>query len=80
MAYIKIKNNQIKQHQKMMIYSYAACFAAVTIRIWLPLLIIIFGNFLTAYTIVAWLCWIPNLIVANLIASRIITRKQSQLE
>jgi hypothetical protein len=71
MAYINIKNRQIVKHQKMMVYSYAACFAAVTLRIWLPLLIIIFGNFITAYTIVAWLCWVPNLFVANLITRRI---------
>ena len=70
-AYINIQNRQIVKHQKMMIYSYAACFAGVTLRIWLPLLIIIFGNFITAYTIVAWLCWVPNLFVANLITRRI---------
>ena len=72
-AYINIHNRQIVKHQKMMIYSYAACFAGVTLRIWLPLLIIIFGNFITAYTIVAWLCWVPNLFVANLITRRIKT-------
>ena len=72
-AYINIQNRQIVKHQKMMIYSYAACFAGVTLRIWLPLLIIIFGNFITAYTIVAWLCWVPNLFVANLITRRIKT-------
>ena len=72
MAYQKIKNNQVELHQKMMIYSYAACFAAVTLRIWLPLLTMTFGNFITAYTIVAWLCWVPNLIVANLITRKLI--------
>lgn len=73
MAYVNIKNRQIEKHQKMMIYSYAACFAAVTLRIWLPLLVTIFGNFITAYTIVAWLCWVPNLFIANLITKRIRT-------
>lgn len=71
MAFVNIKNKQIEKHQKMMVYSYAACFAAVTLRIWLPLLIIIFGDFITAYIIVAWLCWVPNLFVANLITRRI---------
>jgi uncharacterized membrane protein len=69
-AYIHIRNGFTKRHQKMMIYSYAACFAAVTLRIWLPLLTIFFGNFITAYTIVAWLCWVPNLLVAYLITRR----------
>jgi hypothetical protein len=67
MAYIHIKNKRIDQHRNMMIYSYAACFAAITLRIWLPLLTNIFGDFITAYKIVAWLCWIPNIIIAYII-------------
>lgn len=72
MAYTSIRKGLVTKHQKMMIYSYAACFAAVTLRIWLPLLAMAFGNFVTAYVIVAWLCWVPNLVVANLIARRIV--------
>jgi len=71
LAYLKIKNMQIEQHRRLMIYSYAACFAAVTLRIWLPLLVILFGNFIVAYSIVAWLCWVPNLLVANLIVRKL---------
>lgn len=71
MAYVYIRNKQILLHQKMMIYSYAACFAGATLRIWLPILGIIFGDFITAYTIVAWLCWVPNLIIAFIITNRI---------
>ncbi|MGN7987865.1 DUF2306 domain-containing protein [Pedobacter sp. 22226] len=70
-AYLSIKNGEIVKHQKMMIYSYAACFAAVTLRIWLPVLIMIYGDFSKAYLVVAWLCWIPNLIVAYLITRKI---------
>lgn len=71
-AYLDIRKKQVAEHQKMMTYSYAACFAAVTLRIWLPLLTMLFsGNFITAYLIVAWLCWVPNLIVANLITRRL---------
>lgn len=71
LAYLNIRNKRIAQHQKMMIFSYAACFAGVTLRIWLPILGIIFGDFITAYTIVAWLCWVPNLMVAYLIKRKI---------
>jgi len=70
-AYLSIRKKQIEQHQKMMIYSYAACFAAVTLRIWLPILTLIYGDFVKAYVIVAWLCWIPNLFVAGLITRRL---------
>ena len=73
MAYIHIRNGKIIQHQKMMVYSYAACFSAVTLRIWLPLLIMLLGNFTSAYLIVAWLCWVPNMFVAYLITKRLQT-------
>ena len=66
-AFLYIKKGRIKQHEKMMIYSYAACFAAVTLRIYNPLLIAYFGDFDSAYRIIAWLSWIPNLLVAYLI-------------
>ena len=71
LAYLKIKNIQIEQHRRLMIYSYSACFAAVTLRVWLPLLIMTFGDFIVAYSIVAWLCWVPNLLVANLIVRKL---------
>ena len=69
-AYLHIKRGEIQKHQKMMVYSYAACFAAVTLRIWLPILTMVYGDFSKAYLVVSWLCWIPNLIVAYLITRR----------
>lgn len=75
-AYLYIKNKDIEQHQKMMIYSYAACFAAVTLRIWLPILILIYKDFEKAYIVVAWLCWVPNLIVAYIITRSINQQKK----
>lgn len=63
-AYVAIKRKDVDLHQAMMIFSYAACFAAVTLRIYLPILNLIFGEFLIAYKIVAWLCWVPNIAFA----------------
>ncbi|QNR84726.1 DUF2306 domain-containing protein [Pedobacter riviphilus] len=74
-AYLYIKRGAVEQHQKMMVYSYAACFAAVTLRIWLPILTMVYGDFSKAYLVVAWLCWIPNLIVAYLL-----TRKTTNID
>ncbi|NRA91420.1 MAG: DUF2306 domain-containing protein [Psychroserpens sp.] len=65
LALIEIKNGRKTQHQKFMTYSYAACFAAVTLRLWLPLLSEILGNFVAAYRISSWLCWVPNLLFAH---------------
>jgi uncharacterized membrane protein len=69
-GFIHIKNKNVTAHKAMMIYSYAACFAAVTLRIWLPVLVILLKDFTQAYRIVAWLCWVPNLLVAYFIVKR----------
>jgi uncharacterized membrane protein len=55
-------------HERWMIRSFALTFAAVTLRIYLPLAIIQNqGEFpLDAYRAIAWLAWVPNLIVAEL--------------
>ena len=71
LAYVKIKNREVAEHQKWMIYSYAACLAAVTLRIWLPILTIALNDSNLAYLIVAWLCWIPNLIVARIVIRKL---------
>ena len=63
-AWQHIRVGDIVRHREAMIYSYAACFAAVMLRVWLPVLSIAFGAFDPAYRIVAWLCWVPNMLVA----------------
>jgi uncharacterized membrane protein len=67
MAYLSIKRGNISLHEKFMVYSFAACFSAVTLRIWLPLLIMWYHDFLPAYRVVSWLCWVPNLLIAFVI-------------
>lgn len=74
-AFFDIRKGHVQAHQKMMTYSYAACLAAVTLRIYLPVLIIIFQDFVKAYSLVAWLCWIPNIIAAYYINRRIQNKK-----
>lgn len=76
MGYLTIMDKKIAQHQRMMIYSYACCFAGVTLRAYQPFLIMYFGDFISAYKVVAWLCWVPNVVVANLII-RLIERPRT---
>ena len=72
-AYRDIRAGRLAEHQKMMTYSYAACFAAVMLRLWLPFLIMYFHDFIPAYRVVAWLCWVPNLLVARWVDGRLQT-------
>lgn len=70
-AWLVAMQKDFAAHEKWMIYSYAACFAAVTLRLLLPLLIILHkGEFEPAYRIVAWLCWVPNLLVAYFLTAK----------
>ncbi|MBB6502142.1 DUF2306 domain-containing protein [Pedobacter cryoconitis] len=71
LAYSYIIRKQVLLHQQMMLYSYAACFAAVTLRIWLPLLVFLMHDFTPAYRTVSWLCWIPNLLIAYWMGKRL---------
>jgi hypothetical protein len=70
-AYTSIRRLEIQEHQRWMIINYALTFAAVTLRIWLPLMqSALLIDFIPAYRIVSWLCWVPNLIVAALIINK----------
>ncbi len=70
LAFNSVIRGKIQLHQKFMIYSYSVCFSAVTLRIWLPLLTSITGEFSSAYLIVGWLSWVPNLFVAYYLINR----------
>ena len=54
-------------HRRWMIRSVALTLAAVTLRIQIPASMMLDISFDTAYPAIAWLCWVPNLIVAELV-------------
>jgi hypothetical protein len=75
LAYRYMRTRKYDLHEYAAIYSYALCFSAVTLRLWLPLLMMGFGKMSIAYPTVAWLCWLPNLGVATWL----VTRRQRKL-
>lgn len=70
MAYKHIRNKEIESHRQWMIRNYALTFAAVTLRLWQAIFQVTGVDFVVGYTIVAWLCWIPNLLIAEWIVMR----------
>jgi Predicted membrane protein (DUF2306) len=64
MAYRTIRAGNTVTHRQWIIRNFSLTFAAVTLRLWMMPLIMAFGE-TTGYEIVAWVCWIPNLIVAE---------------
>ncbi|OAB27460.1 hypothetical protein PMSD_23440 [Paenibacillus macquariensis subsp. defensor] len=63
----KIMVKDVQAHKAWMLRSYALTFAAVTLRIWLTPLALLFGDFEAGYRVVAWLCWVPNLLVIEIV-------------
>lgn len=70
MAYTSILKTRFKDHENWMIRNYALTFAAVTLRIYLPLSQMAHIDFITAYRVISWLCWLPNLVIAGIIISK----------
>ena len=64
-AYQAARARTIAVHRQWMLRSYALVFAAVTLRIELPLLVMALGDFTPAYQVVSWLSWVPNLLWAE---------------
>jgi len=66
-AYLAIRAKDLAAHRRWMIRNFALTFAAVTLRLWLPAAIVSGAPFELAYPIIAWLCWVPNLVLAELL-------------
>jgi len=70
-GYRSARRHDFTRHREWMLRSYALIFGAVTLRIWLPLLLVAYrGDFLPAYRWVAWLSWVPNILWAEWIIRR----------
>jgi uncharacterized membrane protein len=52
-------------HRRWMIRSFALTAAAITLRIYLPLVFVFHWPFAIGYPAIAWLCWVPNAIGAE---------------
>jgi len=63
-ALVRIRTGNVQSHREWMTRSYALIFAAVTLRLYLPFLEMAFGE-RVGYAVVAWACWVPNLVVAE---------------
>jgi uncharacterized membrane protein len=64
-GYLTIRSGKVAAHRRWMIWSYALTAAAITLRIYLPLVPLTGLSFATGYRIIAWACWIPNLFFAE---------------
>jgi len=66
LAVREVLAGRIAPHRRWMIRSFALTLSAVTLRLYLPLSDVFNVEFLTAYRTIAWACWLPNLLLAEL--------------
>lgn len=64
-AYAAIRRGEVAAHREWMVRNFALAFAAVMLRIYLPVSMAGGIPFETAYPVIAWLCWVPNLVVVE---------------
>lgn len=70
-AYRKVRTGDIPAHREWMIRNFALSLAAVTLRNYMPLMLFaLHWSFRQTYITVSWLCWIPNLLVAEWLVRR----------
>ena len=68
-AYVAARSRDFAAHRRWMIRNYGLTFAAVTLRLYLPPAFLLQIPFEVAYPAIAWLCWVPNLLVAQWLAN-----------
>jgi hypothetical protein len=76
MGYRTIRAGRVQEHREWMIRSYALCAAAITLRMYVPLILLTHVPFAVGYGAAAWICWLPNLIFAEWLVNRRKTRSR----
>ena len=64
-AYLAIRRGAVHEHRKWMVRNFALTFAAVMLRLYLPASMAAGIEFAVAYPVIAWLCWVPNVLFAE---------------
>ena len=65
MAYLCAHRRDFASHRQWMIRNFSLTFAAVTLRVYLGLFAISGVSFADSYPLVAWLSWVPNLVLVE---------------
>lgn len=69
-AYLAVRRGAIDEHRRWLVRNYALTFAAVMLRLYMPIFMLSGVEIAVAYPIIAWLCWLPNLAFAEWLNKR----------
>jgi uncharacterized membrane protein len=64
-AYVAVRRGKVTEHRRWMIRNFALTFAAVMLRVYVPLSVAAGAGFAEVYPVIAWVCWVPNLLFAE---------------
>ncbi len=67
LGFVAIRGGGVGRHRRWMTRSFALTYAAVMLRIYLPAATGLGLEFAQVYPAIAWLCWLPNLLVAQIL-------------
>lgn len=70
MAYQTIRARDIDAHRRWMVRNFSLTFSAVTLRIYLGIFMAAGMRFDEFYPVLAWISWVPNIIVAEWLFNR----------
>ena len=69
-AFQTIRKGAVQEHRKWVIRNFSLTLAAVTLRLYLPASMVAQIPFEISYPVIAWLAWVPNLLVAEWYVNR----------
>lgn len=69
-GYRAIRRGERAEHRRWMLRNHALTLAAVSLRIYIPLFLANGVSFQDAYPVIAWICWVPHLVIAQWWLSR----------
>jgi len=64
-AYRCVRRRDFEAHRRWMVRNFALTLAALMLRIYVPLSQVAGIEFALGYPVIAWLCWVPNLVIAE---------------
>ncbi|WP_061296688.1 DUF2306 domain-containing protein [Herbidospora cretacea] len=70
MTFAAIRKGEVERHRRWATRTFALTYAGVALRLWLLVLMPALGSFEAAYATVPFLCWVPNLVVAEWVIRR----------
>ena len=69
-AFQTIRMGVVQEHRRWVIRNFSLTLAAVTLRLYLPASMVAEIPFEISYPVIAWLAWVPNLLVAEWYVNR----------